>query len=324
MKLTQFHAHRKRDLRKAVYLLSKHPLVKSVAYHHNRINIIYKSGIKERWYHKSRLSGRIIIPDYLFEGDYCRIKQEYRTFPGDSEIEEKNNSFILRYKDYKVANIFSKRIITHELIDKFISTPVKNYPCELLLDDLNKITCKPRKILNVFSRSNSGKLLYDHFTNYKEVDKISKILYYAIKRLLKSKRDVTNRAIINKIRETVFIRPGVYLDLFEMLKIKNLRIADPYPTISKAVAISINNSKYHSNFKNKPLEEFLGTTFYDLEDVVYDVLLLDGNFREEVVSDIKAKHVIRFSMVERKCLRSIKVNFIGYSGYILVEKNDAF
>ena len=195
----------------------------------------------------------------------------------------------------------------------------------MLIEDLRGIDYpKVRRNCIFLYRSNyKGRILYDHFTNFKRLQKTPRKLYGAINKIIKSNKNIVLENIMANLPLMGFISPAPYLALFKMLKMGKLAVVDPYPTIPKVIAASIFNLNYYSPFSHPELEQFLKVKLNPLDDSVkYDILLLDGGFREECSSDIKSNYVVRFSKILMPCLRSIELRLVSKinSGYILVEK----
>ena len=307
------------------------PLVKTASYHHNRINVVFTSGIKERWYTKSRLRGKIHIPKFMWRGRNYNINTEHVIYWGDEDAKDKQKLFKIRYQDWKRYNFYSQRIIIQILIKKISETEFPNYIHDQLIRDLSMINTKVyNNGIYIYRNNKAGRMIHDHFSHFNNLKKDPRTIYICIKQLLRVRRTINFSNIMRKMGRC-FIPPAAYLQLFKLLKIGNLSVADPFPTISKMTAACIMRINYSSPINNPDLEKFLGFKFKNLEDKEYDILLLDGRFRNEQISNIKAKYVIRWSPVKLPCLRAIEVIHVSdkiglkiglKTSYILVEKHE--
>lgn len=275
---------------------------------HMGYRVIFRDGTVERWVfdevHANRFN--LEIPIDPWQGSIISIQSEYMFNYLDENAIQMKRLFKLGYKQWRKGSFWEQRISIHKLVYRLLSegwVPIEFHHDDLVAD-LKRLTSVslgrrhfPDKILRVIGRYGAahhpGRLLVQQFTdwgrdserNFIEAWRNPNLLFRAIKRALRKKRDVTRFRILAELSGIHVpgeaICPNVYRTIMKLTKTSESIIADPDPGYgSKAIAATIEQCQYHSDKPMDKLADFLGTEFHPLDRKHYDCVFLDFNFRK--------------------------------------------
>jgi hypothetical protein len=270
---------RRRNLRMIMKILREDPLVQSCKYSHNRIRVIFKTGLRELWYHKPDY-GPKYIPEEPF-GKSPRVRAQKDQYGLSKKL------YYIKYKDWKKACFFEQRMSLHRLMDRYLRDFEGDfYTVDDLYTDLEDIRSRTFILNNTLYLR--GKIvpygfrlaglagLYSRAREYWT----AQYMIRCFRRCLKLHMEMNKITImwwIFKLSGGKFVNPIVYMDIIRYFGLSGMSIADPSPTPSKAIAATLMGCTYHAPCSYPKLEEFLGTKFYPIERS--DVVLLDNGFK---------------------------------------------
>ena len=303
--------HRRRVKRKLIEFIINEVEIECYNINHMGVLVIFRDQTKEQWvfndYYKDRYN--YLVPDDPWHGkNDVPIEYEYVFNDIDDNSKQMKNLFLMRYRKWKKASWWEKRISIHRLAFKLQQdgwVPI-DYHQNDLSKDLGRLTNAKLKWrhmnkgeFNIYgfyggTRYIPGKMLIEQFTewgNYgimspRRAWKYGKRLVRAIKRLLRYKSSVTRHLIMTSIYRAVYninqayhVTPNSYRTIIRLFSLGNSIMVDPFPGFgSKAIAATLEGCQYHTNYDFSMLANFLGTSFYPLDRTRYDFVILDYNW----------------------------------------------
>lgn len=241
-----------------------------------------------------------------FCGNVVHIKSQYLIRPYDVHKDLKDKSFLIAYRDWRMASYVEKHMCVQRLIHRLLTEGWlrRTYLHEDLLDDLKYLHrfkgCEHIRLNNLSvpgwygtSVQRPGMKLVAHFTDWAfsgdfPISKrwtIPRLLNRKIWQLLKKKHDVTRNSVIHIIKRNLqtyknkILNPNLYRTIIRHFGLNGLVIADPNPGFAwKAIACVLEECPYFGQNNFSELAEFLGCEFSVLDDRSYDCVFLDNNF----------------------------------------------
>lgn len=223
----------------------------------------------------------------------------------NSETASSSGQFVIEYKDYIKAGVLQGRL----LVNSFIKGMCDNgwffsVPKQVLMQDVARIyeDFKRKKYTTPYgypafsSAYAAGRLALMHFMPWAtmsnspiEKEMTPRLLHKIIRRLLATKKSITQDAIARKMGllgfGPKFIDPNIYRRILNDIGISGVVIADPEPGCgSKLIASSAEECPYFSgdvpymqSLRN--LADFIGSEIGVINDRSFDLVILDGDLR---------------------------------------------
>jgi len=240
-------------------------------------------------------------------------------YPFDPDANLKKSFLSIKTQQYHKASFFEQRMAMLALADSYINASILGFPKNMLYHDLSMIRLPDINIkFTPYLFKRAGNIIVIHFSNFK-ID--LKSTYKVIRRILSRGRSATPQKVFKSaVGKIVPVQAYLYLFKYFGLK-RGQSLVDPFPSISKVLAAVIYGLKYYSNFRNDGLIKFLNTEIYPISGDIYDFMILDGEFVNEVSSDFRAKYILRYVNNITDGLRVD--NILGINGTIVLEAHNA-
>ena len=300
-----------------VISLRQHLLVKQVKIHFNSIDVIFTTGVVERWL---MTSDRLLDKkryEFVFEpgeSDPVPIRTQFEIEPGDPEEPLKRKHPMIMFKEFRKACFVERRLA----IQRFITEVLKGgwqklwYPDDILCKDFDRLKATPQwrhwtpdgelhAVAALWYRNSAapGRIILEHFNELSSLPGAKgtyvdgwkpKYLYQACLRLLESKVDITRSAMTRLLNSTLrfgpkVVTPGAYFCLLRQFEIQPIVVADFKPGFGAKLLASA-AAGAHKYLVREPIPEairkmaeFLDVDVQPLEGQSCDVAFADDDLK---------------------------------------------
>lgn len=339
--------------RKFVASLRQHLLIKQVKIHFNSIDVIFTTGITERWLMSS---GRLFDSrryEFTFEpgeSEPVPIRTQFETEPGDPDEALKRKHPMIMFKEFKKACFVERRLA----IQRFITEVLKGgwqklwYPQEALSADLQRLVNTPQwrhwtpedelhavPALWYRNKAAPGRIILEHFNELSCLPGAKgtyidgwkpKYLYRTCLKLLASKVDITRSAATRLLNSTLrfgpkVVTPGAYLCLLRRFGLQPAVVVDFKPGFgAKLLASAAAGARIYLVRGEVPsaiqrMADFLGVVARPFDGQPCDVAFADDDLKPFEGEDpaVDAEHLFLCTKIQREGVDNFPVVVVPHA-----------